>query len=79
MRDYICLFKVLAWDEFEKANKVEQGFCFANSFAQAAEWLEKTLYGENLMEIQHLELLDTCPVVDAEVWNALKKNLEESE
>lgn len=79
MREYICLFKVLAWDDIEGINKVEQGFCFANTFAEAAEWLEKTLYGENLMEIQHLELLDTCPVVDAEVWNALKKNLEESE
>lgn len=76
MGEYICLFKVLAWDELEEVNKVEQGFCFANTFAQAAELLEKTLYGDNLMEIQYLELLDTCPVVDAEVWNALKKDLE---
>lgn len=79
MGNYICLFKVLVWDELEGANKVEQGFCFANSFAKAAEWLEKVLYGEDLVEIQHLELLDTCPIINAEVWNSLKKSLEESE
>lgn len=76
MGDYICLFKVLVWDELEEVNKVEQGFCFANTFTQAVEWLENTLYGDNLMEIQHLELFDTCPVVNIEVWNALKKDLE---
>lgn len=79
MGDYVCLFQVLVWDELDEVNKVEQGFCFANSFAQTAEWLEKTLYGNNLLEIQHLELFDTCPVVELEVWNALKKSLEESE
>lgn len=42
MGDYVCLFKVLVWDELDKENKVEQGFCFANTFAEAAEWLEKT-------------------------------------
>lgn len=75
MGDYICLFKVLVWNELDKENKVEQGFCFASSFAQAAEWLEKTLYGDDLMEIQHLELFDTCPIVELDIWNALKKEL----
>ena len=79
MGDYVCLFKVLVWDELEEVNKIEQGFCFANSFAQAAEWLEKTLYGDSLLEIQHLELFDTCPVIELEVWNALKKDLEGNE
>ena len=78
MGEYVCLFKVLVWDELEEVSKVEQGLCLVNSFAQAAEWLEKTLYGDNLMEIQHLELFETCTVVDIEVWDALKKDLEGS-
>ena len=78
MGDYICLFKVLVWDELEEVNKIEQGFCFASTFAQAAGWLEKVLYRDNLLEIQHLERFDTCPVIELEVWNALKKDLEGS-
>lgn len=75
MGEYICLFKVLMWDDIEGTNKVEQGLCFANSFAQAAEWLEKTLYGDHLIEIQHLELFDTCPIFTEETWNIMRKEL----
>lgn len=77
MGDYICMFKVLVYDTITEENVVEHGMCFADSFASAAAYLEKTLYGEELIEIQHLELFDTCPVFSAETWNTMKKELSE--
>lgn len=75
--NYICLFRVLVFDEVIEQNKVEHGFCFTNDFSSAAWYLEHNLYGDNLLEIQHMELFDTCPVISAEAWEHLKKSLEE--
>lgn len=71
---YICLFKVIYNDPNGK-NVEECGFCFADTFAGAAEYLEKELYGDDLMEIRHLELLDNCPVVSPETWTKMREEL----
>lgn len=73
---YVCLFKVLYWNDVTNQNEEECGFCFAESFAGATEYLEKDLYGDDLMEIRHLELFDTCPTVTPETWAVMKKDLE---
>lgn len=73
---YVCLFKVLYWNDVTNQNEEECGFCFAESFAEATEYLERDLYGDDLMEIRHLELFDTCPAVTPETWAAMKKDLE---
>lgn len=73
---YVCLFKVLYNDPHGK-NVEECGFCFADTFAGASEYLEKELYGNDLMEIRHLELLDTGPILSAETWEAMRKELNE--
>ena len=42
-----------------------------------AHYLETELYGNNLVEITHIELLDTCPVLSKETWELMRKELNE--
>lgn len=75
MAGCICLFKVLYYDDVAGQNKTECGFCFADNFVDAVKYLENELYGDNLIEIHHLELLDTCPVVSEGIWEGMRKDL----
>ena len=72
--NYVCLFKVL-YNDVNGQNVEECGFCFADTFAGAAKYLEEELYREDLMEIRHIELLDTCPVLSVETWEKMRKEL----
>jgi hypothetical protein len=76
MKDYICLFKVL-YNNTDCQNVEECGFCFADSFTEAVKYLEEELYKCDLVEIRHIELLDTCPTLSAETWETMKKELRE--
>lgn len=76
MGNYICLFRVL-YNNTEGENVEDCGFCFADNFAGAAKYLEEELYREDLMEILHMELLDTCPTVSRELWDAMRKEMNE--
>lgn len=71
----ICLFKVEFYDDINGETKQECGLTFADSFNQAADYLETVLYGDNLSKILHMELLDTCPVFSEDVWNQMRKEL----
>lgn len=73
--NYICLYSVIYYNDVSGENKEDFGMIFADSFAGAAEYLEKVLYGEDLIEITHMELLDTCPVFTKETWETMKKEL----
>lgn len=73
---YVCLFKVL-YNDANGKNVEECGFCFADTFAGAAKYLEEELYRDDLMEIRHMELLDTCPVLSVETWEKMRKELNE--
>lgn len=73
---YVCLFKVL-YNDANGHNVEECGFCFADTFAGAAKYLEDELYRGDLMEIRHIELLDTCPVLSVETWEKMRKELNE--
>lgn len=75
---FICMFRVLVVDDVANQDKVEHGFCFANDFTSAVQYLEHHLYGDNLLEIQHMELFDACPIVSFEVWEKIKACLEEA-
>lgn len=77
MGDYVCLFKVLVYNDVTGENVVEHGFIFANSFTHAVKHLEDHLYGDQLLEIQHMELFDCCPIVSASTWEGMKKELTE--
>jgi hypothetical protein len=76
MKEYICLFKVL-YNNSDCQNVEECGFCFADSFTEAVKYLEEELYKCDLVEIRHIELLDTCPTLSAETWETMKKELRE--
>lgn len=73
-KSYICLYSVIYNDD-SGGNVPDYGMIFANSYADACEYLEKVLYGEDLIEITHMELLDTCPVFTKETWEIMKKEL----
>lgn len=73
--DYICLFRVIYYTD--ERNMEEHGFCLANSFADAVKYLENELYGKDLIEITHMELLDTCPVLSKDTWDRMRKELNE--
>ena len=74
IKNYIALFKVLFNDS--NGNDVEEcGFCFADSFADVTKYLEEALYGNDLIEIRHIELIEACPIVSAETWETLRKEL----
>ena len=70
---YICLYSVIYNNDGQ--NQEDFGMIFADSFASAAEYLEKVLYGEDLVEITHMELLDTCPIFTKETWKIIQKEL----
>jgi hypothetical protein len=72
--NYICLFKVL-YNDPDGKNVEECGFCLADSFVDAVKYLEEKLYGQDLVEIHHMELLDTCPVLSKETWEQMRKEL----
>lgn len=72
--DYICLFKVL-YNDSEGKNVEECGFCLADSFVDAVKYLEEKLYGQDLVEIHHMELLDACPVLSKETWGKMREEL----
>ena len=71
---YICLYSVI-YNNDSGQNQEDFGMIFADSFANAAEYLEKVLYGEDLVEITHMELLDTCPIFTKETWDTMRKEL----
>ena len=71
---YIALFAVIYNDDDGK-NIEEHGFCLANNFAEVAHYLETELYGNDLVEITHIVLLDTCPVLSKETWELMRKEL----
>lgn len=75
MGSYICLFKVLYYDDISGENKTECGFCFADNFVGAVKYLENDLYGTDLVEIHHLELLESCPTVSESIWESMRKEL----
>ena len=77
MKSYICLFKVL-YNDTNGIDVEECGFCFADSFTEAVKYLEEELYKCDLVEIHHIELLDTCPTLSAETWEIMRKELNEA-
>ena len=74
IKNYIALFKVLYNDSAGKEIE-ECGFCFADSFTEVTQYLEEQLYKEDLIEIRHIELIETCPIVSSDTWAAMQKEL----
>ena len=77
IKQYIALFKVL-YNNSDGEDVEECGFCFADSFTDVTKYLEDTLYGGDLIENRHIELCETCPILSAETWDAMQKELREA-
>ena len=77
IKNYIALFKVL-YNNSDGNDVEECGFCFADSFIDVTKYLEETLYGGDLIEIRHIELIESCPILSAETWAAMQKELREA-
>ena len=75
MGNYVCLFRVLYYDSEARENIEDCGFCLVDSYAEAAKYLEQELYHELLVEILHMELLDNCPTISRDLWNAMRQEL----
>ena len=71
MRDYMAYFVVEYY--YDGQIRTEAGFYPANTFTEAVSYLE-VYYGEDLMTIKHLEIMD-CMMVTMEPEIA-KKILE---
>lgn len=74
IKNYIALFKVL-YNDPDGKDIEECGFCFADSFTDVIRYLEESLYGEDLIEIHHIELIESAPVVSNDTWEAMRKEL----
>ena len=73
---YIALFAVIYNDD--EGKKIEEhGVGLAKNFPEVAHYLETELYGDSLVEITHIELLDACPVLSKETWELMRKELNE--
>lgn len=59
VRKYTAYFKVETWDG--EASRVDAGFCSADTFHEAMDYIEE-YYGDELCVVQHLELLD-CSMI----------------
>ena len=77
IKNYIALFKVL-YNNSDGNDVEECGFCFADSFTEGTRYLEEQLYKEDLIEIRHIELCETCPIVSSDTWGAMQKELREA-
>ena len=75
MGSHICLFKALIYTG--SGTRVEHGFYFANNFTDAIRYIEGSLYGDDLLEIQLMEMFAACPIVSAETWETMRKELGE--
>ena len=76
IKNYIALFKVL-YNDSDGKDVEECGFCFADSFVEVVKYLEESLYGKDLIEIRHVELIETCPTISLETWTLMQKELRE--
>lgn len=73
--NYICMFSVII--NADEGYAEDYGFCPANSFVDAVKYLENKLYGTDLIEITHMELIEACPVVSKDTWDRMRKELSE--
>ena len=74
IKNYIAFFKVL-YNNCDGENVEKCGFCFADSFVDVVKYLEENLYGKDLIEIHHIELIENAPIVSNATWEAMIKDL----
>lgn len=76
MKNYVCLFSV-EYIDIENETKTEYGLIYADDFRDAMNQLEGHIYGDDLVKINSMELFDTTAVFTKEVFNIIRKEIEQ--
>lgn len=77
MKNYICMYSVI-YINADGEQQTDYGMIFADSFVDGVDQLERVLYGEDLVSIAHMELIETCPIFSKELWEQMRKELNNS-
>jgi vacuolar-type H+-ATPase subunit C/Vma6 len=65
----ICLYSIDYYDG--EKTRTAYGLISADSYTTAIQYLENTLYGDDLIKINALELFDTIPEFPKEIYEKL--------
>lgn len=77
MKNYNCLYSVL-FSDADGNQQTDYGMLFADSFADGVDQLERILYGDDLIGITHMELIENSPVFSKETWERIREELNNS-
>ena len=75
MEKFVCLYSV-DYCDFGAKTKTNYGLVYADSFADAAEKLEKHIYGDDLIKINSMELFESHAALSEETLKLVRKDLE---
>lgn len=78
MKEFVCLYSIDYYNSVTEKTKTEYGLIFADSFTDAVKTLEEDIYGDDLVKINEIELLDTIAQFSKELYALIKKELNEN-
>lgn len=78
MKEFVCLYSIDYYNSVSEKTETEYGLIFADNFTDAVKTLEEDIYGNDLIKINEIELLDTIAKFSKEVYALIKKELNEN-
>ena len=78
MKKFVCLYSIDYYNSVAEKTETEYGLIFADSFTDAVKTLEEDIYGDDLVKINEIELLDTIPQFSKELYALVKKELNKN-
>ena len=76
MKEFVCLFEIECLD-LENKVQTEYGLIYADNFRDAMEQLEGSMYGNELIKINSMELFDCSAIFSKEVFALVRKEIEQ--
>lgn len=78
MKEFVCLYSIDYYNSVTEKTETEYGLIFADSFTDAVKTLEEDIYGDDLVKINEIELLDTIAQFSKELYALVKKELNKN-
>lgn len=78
MKEFVCLYSIDYYNSVTEKTETEYGLIFADSFTDAVKTLEEDIYGDDLVKINEIELLDIIAQFSKELYALIKKELNEN-
>lgn len=78
MKNYVCLYAVEYYNDCDQKNEADYGLLYVDSFCDAMHQLEECIYGDDLVKVTYIELYENCAIFSQEIFEMLKKYMEES-